>query len=229
MLLLVMMFPGISFQEFQKDVIPTSSGGLEITFIAHGTLMLKYNDLVIHVDPVGMFGTDYSKLPEADVILITHEHPDHLDKQVIEQIRKDNTTIILNAAGYKSLGYGEIMANGDHIMLSGIDIDAVPAYNITAAYHPKGNGNGYVLQFGDKKVYIAGDTENIPEMSDLKDIEVAFLPMNTPTMTPEMVAEAAKRFRPSILYPYHYDDSWLDELVKLLQDENDIDLRIRKM
>lgn len=229
MILFSMAFQGLSSQDLQIDVIPTSNGELEITFIAHGTLMLSYNDLVIHVDPVGMFGTDYSKLPKADLILITHEHPDHLDANLIQQIKTENTVILLNARSYESLGQGEVMANGDHKTVSGIDIDAVPAYNLTAANHPKGIGNGYVLTFSDKKVYIAGDTENIPEMSELKDIDIAFLPMNAPTMNVQMAAEAVTRFRPAVLYPYHYGDSNLDELTDLLKDIQDTEVRIRKM
>lgn len=233
MLSLSFMNPGIFSQDYEKDVIPTSGGDLEITFIKHATLMMEYNNLVIHVDPVSMFGTDYSTMPKADLILLTHEHGDHLDPDAIAQIRTDHTTTILNSGCYKSLGFGEVMANGDHKTVAGIEIDAVPAYNLTVPNHPKGVGNGYVLQFGGKevfKVYIAGDTENIPEMSDLEDIDVAFLPMNKPyTMSPEQVAESARRIRPKILYPYHYSDTNTDELLKLLQDEEDIEVRIRQM
>jgi L-ascorbate metabolism protein UlaG (beta-lactamase superfamily) len=227
--LLSVFFTVVHSQTYEKDVIPTSKGNLEITFIKHGTLMMKYNDLVIHIDPVGMFGTDYSKMPKADLILLTHSHPDHLDAKTITQIRKENTTVILTAECAKSLGFGEVMANGDHKTFMGISIDAVPAYNLTATNHPKGAGNGYVLLFGDKKVYIAGDTENIPEMSDLKDISVAFLPMNKPTMSSEQVAEAARRFRPEILYPYHFGETDTNILVNLLKGESGIEVRIRKM
>jgi L-ascorbate metabolism protein UlaG (beta-lactamase superfamily) len=227
--LLSVFFPVIYSQAYEKDIIQTNKGNLEITFIAHGTLMMKYNNLVIHVDPVGMFGTDYSKMPKADLILITHSHPDHMDAKTISLIRKENTTVILTDECVKSLGFGEVMANGDHKTVMGIDIDAVPAYNLSAAFHPKGIGNGYLLIFGDKKVYIAGDTENIPEMSNLKDISVAFLPMNQPTMNPEQVAEAAKRFRPEILYPYHYGETDTNILVNLLKGESGIEVRIRKM
>jgi L-ascorbate metabolism protein UlaG (beta-lactamase superfamily) len=230
MLLLGFMIPKVVSQDYEKDVIPTSSGDLEITFIKHATLMMRYNDIVIHIDPVSMFGTDYSKMPKADLILLTHEHPDHLDAKAIEQIKTDNTTILMNGGCYKSLGFGEVMANGDSKTVLGISIDAVPAYNLTAPNHPKGVGNGYVLQLGDKKVYIAGDTEDIPEMSNLSDIDIAFLPMNKPyTMSPEQVANAARIIRPKILYPYHYSETNPDELVKLLQNEKDIEVRIRQM
>jgi len=229
MLLLSFLTLGISAQDYQKDVVATSAGELEITCIAHGTLMMKFNDLVIHIDPVTMFGTDYSLLPKADLILITHTHGDHMDPKAIEQIRKENTAILVTADCAKSLGFGDVMGNGDHKTVSGIGIDAVPAYNLTSAFHPKGAGNGYVLQFGDKKVYVAGDTENIPEMSNLKDVHIAFLPMNLPyTMNPDMVAEAARLFHPDILYPYHYGNTNTGELIDLLKDEKDIEVRIRK-
>ena len=153
-LLLSLMNPGLFSQDYEKDIFSTSGGALEITFIAHGTLMLQYNDMVIHVDPVSMYGTDYSKMPKADLILLTHEHPDHLDPEAIVQIRTDNTIVLQNEGCFKVLGFGEVMANGDHKTVSGIMIDAVPAYNMTATNHPKGVGNGYVLHLGDKNVYI---------------------------------------------------------------------------
>jgi L-ascorbate metabolism protein UlaG (beta-lactamase superfamily) len=230
MLLVGIMIPQVFSQDYEKDVIPTNNGAIEITFIKHATLMIKYNNTVIHIDPVSMFGTDYSKMPKADIILLTHEHGDHLDAKAIEQIKTDNTVILENEGCYKSLGFGEVMKNGDHKTVLGIDIDAVSAYNLTAPNHPKGAGNGYVLQLDNKKVYIAGDTENIPEMSNLKNIDIAFLPMNKPfTMSPEQVAEAAKRIRPEILYPYHYSNTNTDELIKLLQNENKISVRIKNM
>jgi len=128
------------------------------------------------------------------------------------------------------------MANGDTRTVLGLPIQAVPAYNIAHKrpdgnpFHPKGSGNGYIVTFGDKRVYIAGDTENTPEMKALKAIDVAFLPMNLPyTMTPEMVADAARAFRPKILYPYHYGETDTSQLVTLLQGEKGIEVRIRRM
>jgi len=128
------------------------------------------------------------------------------------------------------------MKNGDSREVNGIRIDAVPAYNIVhkrsdgQPYHPEGQGNGYILTMGSKRIYVAGDTENTPEMKALKNIDVAFLPMNLPyTMSPEMVADAAKTFRPKILYPYHYGQTDPKELVALLKDEKGIEVRIRKL
>jgi L-ascorbate metabolism protein UlaG (beta-lactamase superfamily) len=228
---------GINAQEggFQMDKIKTSQGNLEITFIGHATLMFSYNNRIIHVDPWTRF-TDYKDMPKADIILITHEHMDHFDKNAIAALRKDSTEIIFNDACSKQMEDGTVMKNGDVKNVSGFKIEAVPAYNIVNMrsennpFHPKGNGNGYIITFGDKKVYVAGDTENTPEMKMLKDIDIAFLPMNIPfTMTPEMVADAAKAFRPGILYPYHYGQTDTSKLVELLKDEKDIEVRIRKM
>jgi L-ascorbate metabolism protein UlaG (beta-lactamase superfamily) len=228
--LLSLFFVLAHTQTLQQDIIPTSKGDLKITFIAHGTLMLEYNNVVIHVDPVGMFGTDYSKLPKADIILITHSHPDHLDAKTVALLRKENTAVLIAGDCAKTIDYGEVMANGDHKTVAGISIDAVPAYNLTTANHPKGVGNGYVLVFGDKKVYIAGDTENIPEMSNLKDISVAFLPMNKPyTMDPAQVAEAARVLHPAILYPYHYGQTDTNQLIDLLKNDKGIEVRIRNL
>jgi L-ascorbate metabolism protein UlaG (beta-lactamase superfamily) len=129
-----------------------------------------------------------------------------------------------------------ILKNGDTQTIQDIKIEAVPAYNIkhmrseNSPFHPKGEGNGYVLTFSDKRVYVAGDTENTPEMKALKNIDVAFLPMNLPyTMTPEMVADAASAFKPRVLYPYHFGNTDTSQLVELLKDTPEIEVRIRNL
>ncbi|HPD15887.1 MAG TPA: MBL fold metallo-hydrolase [Planctomycetota bacterium] len=220
---------------FETDTLKTSLGDLKITFIGHGTLMFALGDTIIHVDPVSA-EADYSKMPKADLILITHEHFDHLDPAAVAAIRKPATTILLTAKCAAKLTGGTIMKNGDTREVGRLKVEAVPAYNITHKrpsgdpFHPRGEGNGYVVTFGDTRVYIAGDTENTPEMKTLKDIAVAFLPMNLPyTMTPEMVADAARAFRPRILYPYHFGKTDTAELVKLLADEKGIEVRLRKL
>lgn len=216
-------------EDFQMDIIKTSQGDLEITFIGHGTLMFSYNKKVVHVDPWTRF-TDYKNMPGADIILITHEHGDHFDKNAIEALKKNDTKIVLTETCSKQIPGGIVMKNGDTKTISGFKIEAIPAYNLEKPFHPKGNGNGYVITFGDKRIYVAGDTENIPEMKILKDIDIAFLPMNLPfTMTPEMVADAAREFKPGILYPYHYGETDTSKLLELLKDEKDIEVRIRKM
>lgn len=218
----------------ESDTIRTSAGDVEMYFIGHASLMFKLGNYVIHIDPVKSEG-NYSALPKADLILVTHEHYDHLDPGLIETLRKPGTVIICNAASASKIPGAEIMKNGDVKTVNGITIEAVPAYNIVherakgQPYHPKGDGNGYVLTIGGKKFYIAGDTENIPEMKALKNIDVAFLPMNLPyTMTPEMVADAARSFKPRILYPYHMGDTNPNEIVKLLAGSG-IEVRIRKL
>ena len=220
---------------FEEDIIKTSAGDLKITSIGHGTLMFTFGDKVIHVDPVSR-ETDYSKMPKADLILITHEHGDHLDTEAVKIIRKDDTKIVLTEICAQKVKGGIVMKNGDVKTVGGLKIEAVPAYNIVHErssgnpFHPKGVGNGYVITFGDKRVYVAGDTENTPEMKKLKDIDVAFLPMNVPyTMTPEMVADAAKAFKPKILYPYHFGNTDTSKLVELLEGEEDIEVRIRDL
>jgi len=221
--------------QIQSDVLPTSVGDLKITFIGHSSLMFTFNGQIIHVDPYGKL-TDYSKLPKADVIVITHEHPDHLDTTAIRTLRTTNTAIVLTAAGAEKVSGGIMMKNGDVQTVKGLRIEAVPAYNIIQKrgdgnpFHPKGIGNGYLLTFGNRRVYIAGDTENSPEMKALTGIDVAFLPMNLPyTMTPEMVVDAAKAFKPKILYPYHYGDTDPSKLMDLLKEVPGIDVRIRRM
>jgi len=222
-------------KSFEEDIIPTSEGDLKITFIGHGTLMLNFQGKIIHVDPVGRYA-NYKNLPKASIILVTHEHGDHLDPNAIERIREENTDLVYTMKCKNSVKGGEVMKNGDTTTVQGIKIEAIPAYNIQhmrspgTPFHPKGDGNGYILTFGDKRIYIAGDTENTSEMKALKDIDVAFLPMNLPyTMSPEMVADAAKAFRPKILYPYHYGNTDTSKLVELLKDEEGIEVRIRNM
>jgi L-ascorbate metabolism protein UlaG (beta-lactamase superfamily) len=220
---------------FETDNITTSNGNLKITFIGHGTLIFTFNGKVIHIDPYGELA-DYSILPKADIILITHEHSDHFDLAVIKMLRTNKTELVLTETCAQKISGGMVMKNGEVQTVQGIKIEAVPAYNIIhkrdngQPFHPQGVGNGYILTFGDKRIYVAGDTENIPEMKTIQGVDVAFLPMNLPyTMTPEMVADAAKVLKPKILYPYHYGDTDTSKLVELLKDEQEIEVRIRKM
>ncbi|MFZ5758000.1 MAG: MBL fold metallo-hydrolase [Thermodesulfobacteriota bacterium] len=219
----------------EKDIIPTSAGAVEITFIGHGSLMLRFNNRIIHVDPYAKVA-DYRELPRADLILLTHHHQDHLDESALALVRDDKTELLLTGLCARQVTGGTVMANGDNRKVLGIGVEAVPAYNIVhrrdsgELFHPKGEGNGYVLTFGDTRIYIAGDTENTPEMKALKKIDYAFLPMNLPyTMTPEMVADAALTFRPRVLYPYHYGETDTAQLVELLNEAGDIEVRIRRM
>ncbi len=242
LILIIVLFSGLvslaaTSNDFEEDIIPTSQGDLKITCIGHGTLMFTFDGKIIHVDPVFRYA-DYTKMPKADLILVTHEHGDHLDDVAIQDLTKEGTAIICTKKCMEQANIegSIIMKNGDTKTVQGIKIEAVPAYNIkhmrsgNSPFHPKGVGNGYILTFGDKRVYVAGDTENTPEIKALKNIDVAFLPMNLPyTMTPEMVADAARVFKPTVLYPYHFGNTDTSKLVELLKDTPDIEVRIRNL
>ena len=209
---------------------------MAITFIKHGSLALTFNNLSIQVDPVSMYA-DYSTFPKADIILITHEHDDHFDPKAIQTLSKENTLLIMNEASAKKLGNpkAEIMKNGDKIKVSDqILIEAVPAYNTTPGreqFHPRHRDNGYILTIDGLRIYIAGDTEDIPEMKNLKniDIDIAFLPVNQPyTMTVTQAVNAANMFLPKILYPYHFGNTNVKQLKEALKNSG-IEVRLRKM
>jgi L-ascorbate metabolism protein UlaG (beta-lactamase superfamily) len=231
---LIFSYTMIHAQIPEKDVFETNKGPLEIHFVGHGSLYFNFKGMIIHVDPYSKLA-DYSKLPKADLILITHEHRDHLDTLALNAIMKESTEMLMTEICFDILKTGKVIRNGESIQVFDLIIDAVPAYNMVhkrdngQPFHPKGAGNGYVISFGDKSVYVAADTENIPEMADLKDIDIAFLPMNLPyTMTPEMVAMAARSFKPRVLYPYHFGQTNTAELIQLLADTPEVEVRIRK-
>ena len=220
---------------FLEDTFPPAPLTLTITFVAHSTLMMRWGDMVIHVDPVSQYA-DYSTLPKAGLILVTHEHSDHLDPKAIAAIRTDSTTVVVGPRCGAQVPGAVVLHNGDSRAVKGIRVEAVPAYNVVhvrspgVPFHGKGEGNGYVLTLGTRKVYIAGDTENTREMKGLRRIDIAFLPMNLPyTMTPEMVADAARAFQPKILYPYHFGDTDVGKIEKLLASEKGIEVRLRPM
>jgi len=218
----------------ETDIISTDAGDVKMSFIGHGSLMFRVNDFVIHIDPVKSSGS-YRQLPKADLILVTHEHYDHLDKDLIADLRKEGTIMFCNGNSAREIPWANVVRHGESREAGSSTVEAVPAYNVLhervkgQPFHPKGVGNGYILTIGGKRFYIAGDTENIPEMKSLKNIYVAFLPMNLPyTMTPEMVADAAIAFQPEILYPYHFSDTDTSIIVKLLEGTG-IDVRIRNL
>ncbi len=215
------------------DTIKTFEGNIVIVCVGHGSLMFKFKGMVIYVDPFSRI-YDYSKLPSADIIFITHHHRDHLDPEAIKMVKKENTKIIITEKCVEQIKDGIIIKNGEVKIMDGLKIETIPAYNIVhkrengKPFHIKGEGNGYVITFGDKKVYIAGDTENIPEMKELKNIDIAFLPMNLPyTMTPEMVVDAVKSFKPKILYPYHTNKEYVSKFLELMRDGKEVEIRIR--
>ncbi len=220
-----------------QDIIKTKNSSFTLHLLGHGTLYIDYQGTIIHIDPWTKVG-NYETLPKADYILITHDHGDHLDSGAISPILKNNTAIIAPSVckdGLANFKDVQFLANGDEKKTSWGYINVIPAYNLVhmreagKPWHPKGVGNGYVLTIDGTSVYIAGDTENIPEMKNLNNIEVAFLPMNLPyTMTPKMVAAAAKSFQPKILYPYHFGNTDTSKLTELLKGSN-IEVRIRDM
>jgi len=219
----------------KRDVIPTSSGDLELFFIGHASLMMTFQGKVIHFDPYGKMA-NYTTLPKADVIFLTHDHNDHFDVEALQHIQKKETVVILPPICSEKIPDGWIVTNGERLTVHGIEVQVLPAFNMVHKrdngqfFHPKGIGNGYVLSFGDKRIYVAGDTENIPEMKALQAIDCAFLPMSPPsTMTPEMAADAAKAFKPKILYPYHYKETDPNRLTELLNDTPEIEVRVRQL
>ncbi|GIZ16298.1 MBL fold metallo-hydrolase [Capnocytophaga catalasegens] len=223
--------------KYQSDIFSTKNGKkVTITFIKHGSLAITYDNISFQIDPVINYQdnvTDYSSFPKANFILVTHEHPDHYDEKAIRLLSKKSTQIILNESCKEKLGSGIAMKNGDKRSLKKrIDIEAVPAYNTTAGrekYHPKGRDNGYILTFDGLRIYIAGDTEDIPEMNDISNIDIAFLPINQPyTMTLEQAERAVRMISPKIFYPYHFNDTPVQELVTRLNNTL-IEVRIREM
>jgi len=234
LILFAMTTSGYSQYSHEYDKVKTSSGDVELHFIGHGSLMFKINAFVIYIDPVRSSG-NYDFLPKADIILVTHEHGDHLDLNLIDSLKKPGTLVFCNANSLSKVPWAMSMVSGDRQEINNVIFEAVPAYNIVnerapgQPFHPKGSGNGYILTIGGKKFYVAGDTENTPEMKGLKNIDVAFLPMNLPyTMTPEMVADAALAFKPKILYPYHFGDTDTNKIIALLKNSS-IEVRIRNL
>jgi L-ascorbate metabolism protein UlaG (beta-lactamase superfamily) len=225
-----------SKNDVQDDVYTTASGKqVTFTFIKHASLEIKYDGLSIQVDPVKQLPpeTDYSKFPKASFILVTHEHFDHFDKDAIATLSDEDTQVVLNKRCAEMLGSGKAMNNGDTLKLrDDITLEAVPAYNTTPGreqFHPKARDNGYVLNLDGLRIYIAGDTEDIPEMALLKEIDIAFMPCNQPyTMTPEQLVRAARMFSPKVIYPYHYNDTPVEKIQELLSDTK-IEVKIRGM
>lgn len=206
---------------------------LTVYFIGHGSLAFAYDGYQIQVDPVAKNGAanlDYSAFPKADAILVTHEHFDHFDPKLIGKLSKEGTSVLVNEKCAEQLADGKNnafivskMANGDERTLTeSIRLRAVPAYNTTPGhlkFHPKGNGNGYVLDFDGFIVYVSGDTEVVEEMSQLRKINVAFLSTNQPyTMTPEQCVVAAQIIQPEILIPYHLGNTKTDAISEGLKD-----------
>jgi len=224
---------GREVTKYEVERFRTPAGSaLEITLVKHASLEIRFQGLSIQVDPVAELGkkTDYAtEFPKADYILITHEHHDHFDQAAIDALRKEGTQLLTNARCADMAGWGKALANGESLQLA-FGIEAVPAYNTTEGhlqFHPKGRDNGYVLTLDGLRIYIAGDTEDIPEMAALKDIDIAFLPCNQPyTMTVEQCVHAAQMIKSKVLIPYHFGNTDLSGLPEQLPG---MDVRLRAL
>jgi L-ascorbate metabolism protein UlaG (beta-lactamase superfamily) len=234
--LLLLSFPVPAFAaSFPVDRFPTAGGEIAITFIGHASLMLEHGGKVIHVDPWGNLA-DYAALPKADLILITHNHPDHLDPAAIAAASKKGTVVVASTSAGSRLTGATVLRNDEGAAFAGIPVRAVPAYNRMhkrpdgTPFHPKGEGNGYLLTLGDKRIYVAGDTEDGPEMKALAGVDIAFLPVNLPyTMSPEMLANAARMLLPKVFYPYHTGDTDMARVEAALAGIPGVEVRIRPM
>lgn len=220
---------------YEVDAFTTVSGkSVKFHALVHSSIRIEFNGTEIEIDPVSKLGEkiiDYSSMPKADYIFITHEHFDHLDTAAIKQLSDDNTQLITNQRCADMLGYGTVMANGDILQLADdITVEAVPAYNTSEGhldFHPKGRDNGIVITLDGLRIYIAGDTEDIPEMADINNIDIAFLPCNQPyTMTVDQLVNAARMVKPKVLFPYHYGQTDVSTTPTLLEPDG-IEVRIR--
>ena len=207
----------------------TSAGTLQIIPIQHASLMVKAGGKVLYVDPAQ---GAYDSLPQADYILITDIHGDHMAPTVVDKLKQASTQIVAPKAVAGKFPGALVMANGDTRTVGPFKVEATPMYNLKPAadgqiYHEKGRGNGYIVTYGGKRFYFAGDTEGTPEMRSLKNIDVAFIPMNLPyTMTPLAAAEAVRAFHPGVVYPYHYRGQDTKIFAKALEGTG-IDVRLR--
>ncbi len=222
-------------QTHEVDSFTTKNGKtVKIHALVHATMRIEYDGKEIQIDPVTKLGSttiDYAAMPKADYIFVTHEHHDHLDENAIKLLTDKNTKLITNQRCAEMLGYGTVMANGDNLQLADdITVEAVPAYNTTEGhqqFHPKGRDNGFILTLDGLRIYIAGDTEDIPEMAAIHDIDIAFLPCNQPyTMTVDQLVKAAKVFKPKVLFPYHFSQTDVSGIPALLKNDG-IEARIR--
>lgn len=238
LVLVLVMVCSVAYPQ-KSDCFVTAKGNrLTITHIGHGTLMLSYQDEVIHIDPWSSLA-NYDTLPKADYVVLTHHHRDHLDSLALSKVYTPNTQLYwtgICASQTKFKADGKVVANGDTIVTPHFRFIAVPAYNLVnkrsngEPFHPKGEGNGYIFEFDNLRVYVAGDTENIPEMENLGPIDIAFLPANLPfTMSPEMFKAAAIMVKPQILYPYHTGNTYLNIIKDLFVDIKDVEVRFREL
>ena len=217
---------------FPTNTFKTSEGPLAITFPGHASLMMHFRGKYVYIDPWSKVA-DFSKMPKADIIFITNQHKDHFDLKAIKELSNDNTLVVLPEICAMRYREGMVMKNGDIKVIRGLKVRCVPAYNIVDIspagfpYNFKGIGNGYVIDFGGKRVYIAGDTEKIPAMNQLGHIDIAFLPVGLPDAMPlQMAADAVRALKPAVFYPYRYGDANVARLKAMLKDLPGTEVRI---
>ena len=221
-------------KNYEVDEFKTKSGKtVKFHALMHACIRIEMDGKEIQIDPVSKLGNrsvNYAAMPKADYIFVTHEHADHYDAAALKTLSADKTQLVMNKRCADMYGSGKVMANGDKLQLADVSVEAVPAYNSTVGreqFHPKGRDNGYILTIDGLRIYIAGDTEDIPEMAQIKDIDIAFLPCNQPyTMTPDQLVRAAKVIKPKVLFPYHYGQTDLSSIPAQLEGTG-IDVRIR--
>ena len=224
----------VTTESYEVDVFKTKSGKtVKFHALVHASIRIEYDGKEIEIDPVTKLGNrtiNYAAMPKADYLFVTHEHGDHFDKAAINMLTGDKTRLVMNKRCAEMYGAGESMSNGEQIMLDDIQVEAVPAYNYSEGrtqFHPKGRDNGYILTIDGLRIYVAGDTEDIPEMTTIKDIDIAFLPCNQPyTMTTDQLVKAAKMVNPKVLFPYHYGQTDVSKLPDQLKGDG-IEVRIR--
>lgn len=238
----------IAAEGYKHDSFKTvNQSDVDLVFIKHGSLMVDINDYLVYIDPVTMFGNDFTKVPKADMILVTHEHHDHYDKSAIESLSSPETRLIMSREVTAKNGSGEAIVPGQSIEMTGLPTDftlmAVPAYNNSSdhlQFHPKEREDvGFIFDVDGLRIYVAGDTEDISDMTGFKDIDVAFLPVNQPfTMTSEqaihavdMLVSARSQKRPGklVVYPYHYGNTDLTPLVEHFANSPAVEIRVREM
>ena len=238
MALFVAIFPFVLGQAIvaiagDSDIIPANGGDIKITPITHASVQIEYGGKVIYVDPWSR--GDYSGAPPGDLILVTDIHGDHLDPEMIAKLRKSGAPVVAPAAAASKIEDPTILANGETKTVAGVAIEGVPMYNLVRGpeegklFHDKGRGNGYILTLGGKRIYFSGDTECVPEIRALENIDVAFMTMNLPyTMPPDEAADCVKAFAPKIVYPYHYRGADLSEFTAALAERSEIEVRLRE-
>ncbi|MBR4897672.1 MAG: MBL fold metallo-hydrolase [Prevotella sp.] len=236
----------VTTDTYEVDVFKTKSGKtVKFHALVHASIRIEYDGQEIEIDPVTKLGNktiDYSAMPKADYIFLTHEHGDHFDKEAIKLLSNEKTQLVMNKRCGERLRVGDdtsgmmyggscaVLYNDQSATLGDITVEAVPAYNYSEGhtqFHPKGRDNGYILTIDGLRIYIAGDTEDIPEIQNIKDIDIAFMPCNQPyTMTTEQLVKAAKTIKPKVLFPYHYGQTDVKGIPSQLKDSG-IDVRIR--